>query len=272
MDINFLNKLMDEAGKISMRYFSTCNSGEGKNNLDIKIKNDKSPVTIADKMVEQKLREIIEEKYPNHNIIGEEFEDKKIKHISQCSETAHIYTWVIDPIDGTKAFIEGRDTFANMAVLLKNEKPILSAVSFPAMRQRYMAINKIAYLNGKKILAKPSTDNNFKLAFTDKSMFTKDEYKCVQRIEKLTEQDTMMKTDAYSYCRLASGDKIVIVEADLKLYDFLPLVPILKASGGMIVDWREQELTPISKGRVVAMAKGMGRKQTIMAILKTITP
>ena len=112
--LNFANKLADEANTISMEYFRTS--------LDVENKSDETPVTIADKNTELKLRSMIEKEYPNHGILGEEFDS-----INSDAE----FIWVIDPIDGTKELINGSDEFTLNIALINKQKPILGAIYQP---------------------------------------------------------------------------------------------------------------------------------------------
>ena len=95
--IAFSNHLADESAKIIKKYF--------RKNLNVQKKYDESPVTIADKNTELKIRELIKKKYPNHGILGEEFNSVNLN-----SE----FLWVIDPIDGTRSFIAGHKDFGTL--------------------------------------------------------------------------------------------------------------------------------------------------------------
>ena len=106
--VSFANILADESEKVIMQYF--------RQSFTTEIKEDHSPVTIADKATEQKIRNIINEKYTSHGILGEEYDE-----INLDSE----FTWVIDPIDGTMSFIAGHKDFGTLISLLHNKKPIL---------------------------------------------------------------------------------------------------------------------------------------------------
>ena len=119
--INFANTLADAASVISMQYF--------RKPLNIDNKNDQSPVTIADKNTELKIRSMIENKYPNHGILGEEFDN-----INPNAE----FIWVIDPIDGTRSYIAGHKDFGNLISLTQNKKPIIGIINCPAHDERWV--------------------------------------------------------------------------------------------------------------------------------------
>ena len=234
MNTEFLNKLLDTASEITMRYFGS--------DLNIESKSDDSPVTTADRESETAIRKLINETYPDHGILGEEF----------GSENAGAeYVWIIDPIDGTKAFINNIDTFANMVGLLKNGVPVMSGIGFPAKNERYIGIDNKAYMNGNEITVSNQELAECDVCFCGQYMFNESELNQVNKvIEKA--RGTIVGGDAYNYCRVAFGEKRVVVESDLHPYDFLPLVPILNGAGANITDWNGDNLTMKSTGQVVA--------------------
>ena len=115
----FANMLADEAGKIIHQYYRTP--------FDVERKGDDSPVTIADRAVEEALRGMIEAKRPDDGIIGEEFGVK---------ESQNGLNWVLDPIDGTKPFTIGRPTFGTLIALCEEEKPVLGLIDQPIIKDR----------------------------------------------------------------------------------------------------------------------------------------
>lgn len=232
MTPKFINTLLDTAGKIAMQYFRT-------QGLSISTKSDNSPVSIADKQAEQAIRQHITATYPTHGIIGEEF--------GTTNPTAE-YLWIIDPIDGTKAFIAGENTFANMVCLLHNGTPILSGIGFPAMTQntrqgeRYIAHNDTTTLNNTPIQVQPHAVADCTLCYTGEYMFNADELPAVHALQHATAR-TKTGGDAYNYCRMATGDAHIVIESDLQPYDYLPLMPIIHNAGGTITDWQGNALT-----------------------------
>ena len=106
--ITFANILANESEKIIMEYF--------RKSFNTELKNDNTPVTIVDKKSEEKIRLLLNEKYPNHGIIGEEYDKVNLN-----SE----FIWVIDPIDGTNSFIAGHKDFGTLIALLHNKEPIV---------------------------------------------------------------------------------------------------------------------------------------------------
>ena len=111
--ISFCNETLDISGKIALAHFRDVR--------DLTIKIDESPVTLADKQIEQVIRREIQKKYPNHNIVGEEFEV-----LNNESE----YTWYIDPIDGTRSFVAGKNDFGTLIALVKKNTDLRRGLYF----------------------------------------------------------------------------------------------------------------------------------------------
>ncbi|MBV7434254.1 hypothetical protein KRX19_04360 [Cardiobacteriaceae bacterium TAE3-ERU3] len=233
----FVHLLCDEAAKITLNHF--------RQSIDVMQKKDASPVTIADQNTEAMLRKQILKKYPNHAIIGEEF------GLSGGGE----WQWVIDPIDGTRSFISGFPTYATLIALLHHQQPVLSVIDMPALGERFVAIkDRPTTLNGQSIsVSSIDTLNNAKLQSTDPGMFTQQQWQKRQQLAKNVALDRF-NGDGYLYAMLAAGWIDLVVEADLKPHDFLPLLLIVEQAGGMITDWSGNPLTAESDGEVIAAA------------------
>ncbi len=241
----FANSLADEAGKIVRQHFRT--------HFKVESKGDASPVTLADRGVEKKLREMIEETYPEDGIFGEEFGIK---------ESRNGRTWVIDPIDGTKSFAIGRATFGTLIALCENSVPVLGIIDQPIMKERWVGIkgHKTAYSNAHlgpdfqdrpiKTATCPALDMA-RVCSTTPAMFD-DLPPIYKRFEKHC-KFVAWGGDCYAYALLATGFADVVVEADLSPYDFLALVPIIEGAGGKITDWNGKNLTLESEGKVIAL-------------------
>ena len=119
--VTLANRLADEAGKIVKDYFRTP--------FEVEIKGDESPVTVADRAVEKRMRDILEKQRPDDGIYGEEYGIKDSKSG---------YTWVLDPIDGTKSFVIGRPTFGTLIALCQDGVPILGVIDQPILGERWV--------------------------------------------------------------------------------------------------------------------------------------
>ncbi len=239
----FANRLADEAGDIVRRYF--------RQPFEVISKGDESPVTVADRAIEERMRAIIEKERPEDGIFGEEFGVK---------ESKNGYTWVLDPIDGTKSFVIGRPTFGTLIALCKDDVPVLGVIDQGITRERWVGIKgQQTLFNGKVVKTRPC--RNLKEACvgsTTPAMFKTLPLPLPQAggdVWEKIEQGTKMLAwggDCYMYGLLASGFMDVCVEASLKPYDFCALVPVVEGAGGMMCDWDGKPLTMTSDGEVIA--------------------
>ena len=236
--VNFANLLADESAQIIGKYF--------RKKINIENKKDDSPVTIADQNTELKIRELISKKYPSHGILGEEYENIKLK-----SE----FVWVIDPIDGTRSFIAGHKDFGTLIALLHNNKPILGIINCPAHQERWVGIkNEQTRLNNQII--KTSSVKNIEDAylFTSGIYFNEPILKKGYRLIRDKSKYFRLGGDCYMYGMLASGLIDIVIEDTLKTHDYMALVNVIEGSGGVITDKFGNEISIDSQGSVVASA------------------
>ena len=250
--ISFANILADESAKVIMKYF--------RQTFTIENKDDNTPVTIADKNSEEKIRELIKQTYPSHGIVGEEYED-----INLDSE----FIWVIDPIDGTQSFIAGHKDFGTLIALLQNKKPILGIINCPAHQERWIGLhNQPTTLNGNVV----STSNVHKIkdgyAFTSGLYFENDKFK--KGFDKIIQRAKYYRFggDCYMYGMLASGLIDIVIEDTLKIHDYMALIPVIKGAGGIISDKNNKAITLKSDGSFVATANTILHKE-VAEILKS---
>lgn len=234
--IDFAATLADAARPVIRRHFRTP--------VTIDRKSDNTPVTIADRDAEAAMRSLIAENYPDHGIIGEEF-----GHVDGKSDL----TWVLDPIDGTKSFISGRPIFGTLIALVRGGRPILGIIDQPMLDERWIgAEGRATLFNGKEISTRPcGTLGDAMANSTSPDLF---EGADVAKFATLTGAVWHMQYggDCYAYAMLATGFLDLVVEADLKPYDFCALAPVISGAGGLITDWQGQPLTVESDGHVAA--------------------
>jgi myo-inositol-1(or 4)-monophosphatase len=227
---NFLNNLAKELTRF---YYS-------KLNKPFKISNKLKgkgydPVTTSDKAFEKFIRLKIKKKFPNHQVIGEEFGHKKSKSD---------FTWIIDPIDGTRSFVIGNPTWSNLISLNYKGTPILGLANFPVLKKYYLNYSdKIAYVvnNGirKKIsVNKKATFKNVKVSAAFHGWLPLDKQKRIPQILKLMQFPC---SDALSYSHLAEGRVDIVIQCSNKIWDIHPLIPIIKAAGGYISTWDNRD-------------------------------
>jgi len=228
--------LADAAGVVLRRYF--------RQPLAITDKDDKSPVTIADREAETAMRALIQARFPDHGILGEEHGT-----IRPDAE----YFWVLDPIDGTKSFISGVPLFGTLIALLHKGRPVLGIIDQPILRERWVGVaGRPSTFNGQPIATRACADAGAATLFsTSPELFLGEDGDAFRRLQAEVKL-TRFGTDCYAYALLASGYIDLVVEAMLKPYDFCALIPVIEGAGGMMTDWRGQELGIASDGRVLA--------------------
>ena len=246
---SFTNKLADKSGGVIKKYYRQLDK--------IETKGDSSPVTIADKEVELALRDMIKEQYPNHEIEGEEF--------GLENENKSDYRWVIDPIDGTLAFIAGRPTFGTLISLLYKKKSILGVIDQPINNERWVGLsgsgatfNKFNGTNNNnesKSKSAISTSNcedlkDAIICTTGPNYFTEEKLKIFNKISVCAKY-TIYGGDCYNYGLLALGQVDAVIESGLKPHDFFAFIPIIKEAGGVVTDWQGSELSHDSCGDIV---------------------
>jgi inositol-phosphate phosphatase/L-galactose 1-phosphate phosphatase/histidinol-phosphatase len=233
--VTFAKGMADEAGNIIRQYF--------RQPFDIETKADDSPVTIADRAVEQRLREMIEKQRPDDGIFGEEFARKPSKNG---------LTWVIDPIDGTKSFMIGRPTFGTLIALWEGNTPLLGIIDQAISGERWIGADGVTTFNGQAVKTRACTHlKSACTASTTPAMFKGDD-----ALWKQFDTQTRMMAwggDCYMYGLLASGFLDICIEASLKPYDYAAVVPVVQNAGGWISDYDGKPLTLESEGKVIAL-------------------
>jgi len=235
--ITFAHSLADEAGEVARKYFRTP--------LAAQAKGDASPVTEADREIEAAIRRLIEAHFPDHGIFGEEHGRK--------NESAS-WQWVIDPIDGTRAFLAGYPTFTTLIALVKDGVPLLGIIDQAILRERWVGSRGAGTnCNGKEVFARGTkTLEKAVLATTSAPYhFSNDEMAAFNWVRDHCAQ-TVQGGDAYGYAMLASGQIDLFIDSGFKPYDFCALKPVIEGAGGIITDWEGHPLTLSSEGHIVA--------------------
>ena len=242
--------LSDESSKVILKYF--------RSKFDVESKKDNTPVTIADRETESLIRDMIGKKYPDHGILGEEYEEKN-------SETE--FKWVIDPIDGTRSFIAGHKDFGTLIALLQNNKPILGIINCPAHNERWQgSINENTLINGKPTFTSKINSLADCYSFTSGLYFESNNFKALydNLIAKI--KNYRFGGDCYMYGMLASGLIEIVVEDTLKTHDYMALVPIIEGAGGAVSDRFGKKINLNSDGSFVATCSQSIHKQVIQIL------
>jgi inositol-phosphate phosphatase/L-galactose 1-phosphate phosphatase/histidinol-phosphatase len=245
--IALAHELADAAGQVVRRYFRTP--------VGVDVKADQSPVTIADRETEAEMRELIGRRRPQDGIFGEE-------HGAERTDAE--FVWVLDPIDGTRAFITGMPIFGILIGLLRQGRPVLGIIDQPILRERWLGVDgQGTRFNGQHVKARacPSVDKAF-LYSTAPDMFKGQNEARYERLRSKVRQPRF-GGDCYAYGLLALGLADLVVEAELQPYDYCAVVPVIEGAGGVMTDWQNRPLGLGSDGRVVAAGDRAAHAQAL---------
>ena len=190
------------------------------------------PVTEADRAAESAMRELIEAKFPEHGITGEEFEERR---------THDRYCWSLDPIDGTRSYICGLPTWVTLIALLADGEPVLGLIDAPSLDELYIGAPEASILERAGTTATLHVSGCTRLAearlsTTDPYLFQGSARSAFEQLWNTT-RTTRFGHDGYAYARLAAGTLDLVVECGLKPHDYNALIPVVRGAGGMTGDW-----------------------------------
>ena len=229
----------DAAGTVIRQHFRT--------GIATDVKPDDSPVTLADRGAERAMRDVLTRAFPRHGILGEE---------DGVQNAGAAYCWVLDPIDGTRAFITGRPTFGTLIGLLRDGVPILGIIDQPVTGERWVGVagERTRFTGGFGGTAGTRACAGLgeaELSCTSPDMLGADA-PAWRRLAGAVARNSW-GGDCYAYGLLALGQIDVIAECDLKIWDWAAIVPVVEGAGGKVTDWAGARLSPASDGRVLAV-------------------
>jgi histidinol phosphatase-like enzyme (inositol monophosphatase family) len=243
----------DLAGEIIRPYFRA--------ELVADQKADLSPVTIADRAAEQAMRAMLTDRFPDHGVLGEEF---------GLDRPGAALRWVLDPIDGTRAFITGRPTFGTLIALFQDGQPIVGIIDQPVTGERWIgAVGRPTMFRGMfggRVGCRhcPSL-SDAELSCTSPEMLGAGDLPRWERLRHAVRRN-YWGGDCYAHGLVALGQIDVIAECDMKVWDWGALVPVIEGAGGSVTDWSGQRLRPDGDGRVLSV----GDKTLLPAILREL--
>jgi len=211
------------------------------------IKSDQSPVTLADRTAEQAMRAVLGQRFPGHGILGEEF---------GLDNPSSPLRWVLDPIDGTRAFITGRPIFGTLIGLLDGDTPILGVIDQCATGERWIgAAGRPTSFRGPfggvaRCRACP-TVAEAELSCTSPEIFGAD-MPAWERLSAAARR-TSYGGDCYGFGLVALGQIDIVAESGMKVWDWTALVPVIEGAGGRLTDWNGDALRPDSEGKALAV-------------------
>jgi myo-inositol-1(or 4)-monophosphatase len=226
--MTFAHLLADASGAAIMPHFRKALTIENKRAAGF------DPVTIADKAAESTIRALIEEHCPDHGILGEEHGEKK----AQSN-----LTWVIDPIDGTRAFMTGSPMWGTLIALNDNGQPVLGILDQPFLRERFYGTAQASFCRDSIGQTKLQTRKGLPLgqavlSTTHPGLFAapseKSAFESVAKWARMTQYGG----DCYAYALLAMGFIDIVIEVGLKPYDIQALIPVIEGAGGVVTNWR----------------------------------
>lgn len=222
--LDFAIATAQEAGRLTLAYFQT--------DLAVELKDDRSPVTIADRGAEQRIRERIEKAYPSHSILGEEFG-------AADSSGSGEHRWLIDPIDGTKAFVRGVPLYAVLLGLEVAGRVELGVVDFPALGETVWAARGTGcYWNGRRCFVRPTaTLAEAAVAFTGASSFARHGREAAWRRLQAATSYQAGWSDAYGHALVATGRLELMLDPAMNIWDCGPFPALLEEAGGYFGDW-----------------------------------
>ena len=251
-DIALALRLADAAGDAIRPYF--------RSEAGTERKDDATPVTLADRAAEEAMRRILKAEVPRDAVIGEEFGEE---------DGSSGRSWVLDPIDGTAAFLAGRPIFGTLIALLVEGFPVLGIIDQPILKERWIGVSgKRTTFNGKEAATRHCAKlADATLATTGPHYFDDHDGGHFMSLAARTDHRRMvMGGDCYNYAQLASGHLDIVCEAGLKIYDWAALVPVIEGAGGTMCDWNGDPLHAASDGHVLALGDPARLEDVIEAL------
>ena len=243
VDLNgFIETLAQISGEAILPFFRTHMSVQDKNHGGVY-----DPVTEADRAAEAVIRRKIRETFPSHGILGEEF----------APENAGAeFLWVVDPIDGTRAFLCGLPVWGTLIGLMRDGNPVLGLMHQPYTGEIFIGDGRKSRIKTPRFERDLQTRACQTLAqahlmTTDPRLFSKEEQEAYQRVETQVKL-TRYGADCYAYAMLASGQVDLVIESGLKPYDIVGLIPVIEGAGGVVTTWNGESAAP--GGRILAAA------------------
>jgi histidinol phosphatase-like enzyme (inositol monophosphatase family) len=247
IDIDQLDELvtplMTEAGRIAMRWFRTPVSVEDKGGAGAF-----DPVTEADRTIESYIRRELSRLFPDTEIVGEE---------AGATGRPGPVKWMIDPIDGTKAYLSGLPLWGVLLGLMVDGRPVAGWCRQPHLDETFAATGDKAWVDdaaGRRALATSTTADLARATMfsTHPSMFALPWERAAFEAMAGRARVQRFGGDCYLYCLLALGHIDLVVEASMQPYDIVPLVPIVQAAGGIVTG--PDGAVPVKGGFVIAAA------------------
>jgi len=254
MDVNldlyrsFLVELAEKSGDFIRPHFAAPD-------LAVETKSDRTPVTIADRGAEELMRRMIRTRFPAHGILGEELGKEN---------TDAEFVWVLDPIDGTRAFAAATPLFGTLIALLHRGQPVLGAIHQPVLRQLVVGDGRQTTLNGRPVRVRaPARLEEATLLCSD--VLSPAQHHNGPAFDALCRRVKLVRTwgDCYGYLLVATGWTDIMCDPIMNPWDVAALIPVIRGAGGVITDWQGRD--PVNAASIVAATPAL-HPQVIAAL------
>lgn len=247
--LEFATEMAWQAGQLTLGYFQT--------DLRPEFKEDESPVTVADREAERLIRSRIEQAYPGHAIVGEEFGEKAGAGAS--------HRWLVDPIDGTRSFVRGVPLYAVLLGLEVEGRVEVGVAYFPALGEMLAAATgEGCWWNGRRTRVSTVDDlSKAIISFTDAATFAR--YQREQAWRRFQQCGATVRgwSDAYGYLLVATGRVEAMLDPIMSAWDCAPFPPILREAGGYFGNWQGEETIYAAE----AMATNAALREEVLALV-----
>lgn len=212
--------------------------------MRVEAKADNSFVTDVDRAIEERLRELIADEFPGHGVLGEEF---------GASNLDADLVWVLDPVDGTAAFVAGIPVYGTLVALGRDGRPWLGVLDYPATGDRWVGVTDIyASRNGSPVRTRPCpSPADALLTCSNPDFFPPIEQQALGRVRDRVRY-TLYGASSYAFGLLASGRTDLSVDCGLKPYDVFAPAAVISGAGGLMTDWTGADLGLDTRGTVLA--------------------
>jgi histidinol phosphatase-like enzyme (inositol monophosphatase family) len=231
----FLVELAEKSGDFIRPWFASPD-------LAVEDKSDRTPVTIADRGAEELMRRMIRERFSGHGILGEEFGPEN---------TEAEFVWVLDPIDGTRAFAAATPLFGTLIALLHRGQPVLGAIHQPVLRQLLIGDGSRTTLNGRPVRVR-ATQRIEEATLLCSDVLSPARHQNGEAFAALSRRVKLLRTwgDCYGYLLLATGWADIMCDPIMNPWDVAALIPVIRGAGGVITDWQGHD--PVNAASIVA--------------------
>ena len=245
---SFLVELAEKSGDCIRPYFAAPD-------LAVETKSDQTPVTAADRGAEELMRRMIRARFPGHGILGEEFGPEN---------TEAEFVWVLDPIDGTRAFAAATPLFGTLIALLQGGQPVLGAIHQPVLRQLVVGDGRQTTLNGRPVRVR-ATARLEEATLLCSDVLTPARHQNGGAFAALGQRVKQLRTwgDCYGYLLVATGWADIMCDPIMNPWDVAALIPVVRGAGGVITDWQGRD--PVNAASIVAATPGL-HPQVIAAL------